>query len=739
MVEEGGMSRFRPRARIMRTLGEELISSDSVALIELVKNAYDADASEVFITFTAPLEQGFGGIEVVDNGKGMSLEVVRRAWMEPATPSKVKENTTVSGRRVLGEKGIGRFAASRLASNLQLISRQKNSLQEVCAVFDWRQFDDDDKYLDEVVIPIESRPAKSIQKNGEVDFLSLNESAQMDTPSTYHGTILRMTMLKSKWGASGFEEVQRGLSRLVSPFAEYSRFKINIKAPVGFEHYSSEIRPPDIIKYPHYSVTGEVAADGTFSLRYEALATGLVEPFKGAFVVHPKAGWIMQEGAENFIDDEGYIPPACGPLSIQLRVWDRDELGNVQQKLGGTISSVRKDLDNFAGINIYRDGFRVMPYGEPKNDWLRLDLRRVQKPTYKLSNNQIVGYISISADKNGGLKDQSNREGLREGAAYTDLHDVMICILSKMEEFRHRVRKKDEDKGKDKNKNVRQGGLFDLPDLEGIREHLSKQHPLDSHAKHLVDDIETEFVGRMENIKAVVARYSGLATLGKLVDAVLHEGRQPLAMISSQASLGKEDLEDYGHGEEPKIRSLDGRFQKIKGQAGALSLIFKRIEPFGGRRSGRPSKLYVEKIIQDAFDIFETQLLDASVDYEISNTETLVSVDPYELQQVFVNLIENSIYWLHLVSASERKILVRVGRTSEGYVEIVFSDSGPGIPASERDSIFDAYYSTRDSGAGLGLSIVGEIVSNYYDGALELLDGGELSGASFRIVLRKRV
>ncbi|MNL75798.1 Signal transduction histidine-protein kinase/phosphatase MprB [compost metagenome] len=84
-------------------------------------------------------------------------------------------------------------------------------------------------------------------------------------------------------------------------------------------------------------------------------------------------------------------------------------------------------------------------------------------------------------------------------------------------------------------------------------------------------------------------------------------------------------------------------------------------------------------------------------------------------------------------------ILVRVSRTSEGFVEIIFADSGPGVPVEDRESIFDAYYSTRDSGAGLGLSIVGEIISNYYDGGLELLESSELPGASFRIILRKRV
>ncbi|NIZ85678.1 histidine kinase, partial [Escherichia coli] len=130
---------------------------------------------------------------------------------------------------------------------------------------------------------------------------------------------------------------------------------------------------------------------------------------------------------------ENYSQAECGAFKVQLRVWDRDELGNVLQMIGGTISSVRKDLDNFAGINIYRDGFRVMPYGEPNNDWLRLDLRRVQKPVDRLSNNQIVGYISITADGNPDLKDQSNREGMRESEGCKDLKELMFCSLSRME------------------------------------------------------------------------------------------------------------------------------------------------------------------------------------------------------------------------------------------------------------------------------------------------------------------
>ena len=116
---------FRPRARVLRTFGDELISSESVAVIELVKNAFDADASRVLIKFVPPLVPGAGEIVVVDDGHGMSLETVESSWMEPATAYRRRDSRSeILGRRVLGEKGIGRFAASRLADRLELFTRR---------------------------------------------------------------------------------------------------------------------------------------------------------------------------------------------------------------------------------------------------------------------------------------------------------------------------------------------------------------------------------------------------------------------------------------------------------------------------------------------------------------------------------------------------------------------------------------------------------------------------------------
>ena len=141
-----GTQALRLRARILCTFGNELTSSETVAVMELVKNAYDADATRVLVRFQGPLEIGQGRIEVMDNGHGMSLETIQTTWMEPATLfRKHQQRSEQYGRRVLGEKGIGRFAASRLANTLEVVTRRAGEDREIQALFDWSQFDDESK------------------------------------------------------------------------------------------------------------------------------------------------------------------------------------------------------------------------------------------------------------------------------------------------------------------------------------------------------------------------------------------------------------------------------------------------------------------------------------------------------------------------------------------------------------------------------------------------------------------
>jgi signal transduction histidine kinase len=740
---------LRPRARLLRTLGEELISNEVVAVIELVKNAYDADATNVLIRFTGPLEPGKGRIEVIDNGFGMELKTVTTVWMEPATPSKRGKNirrTDRYHRRYLGEKGIGRFASSRLADELEVISRKKGAAKEVYGIFDWRQFDDENKYLDQILILWEERAPVDLKPGGAIDLI-WSADGKLPPPSMReHGTVLRMTGLKQTWEAEHFEDLRRALARLVSPqFAKNELedkdpgFEVELSLPPELSQFSSKVEQPPILKHPHYVVRGSVAANGSFNINYKVLAEGLQKSASGQFarVKDAKGRFDLRNIKEiNDAKDkpEETKPIECGPLDVELRVWDRDELGNVVQKTDSTIQDVRRDLDAVAGINIYRDGFRVLPYGEPQDDWLRLDLRRVQNPTLRLSNNQIYGVVHISADQNPKLKDQSNREGLDENQAMDDLRDVMVEVLSRLETLRYAARPRTKTKG---GRPV--GGLFSGFDLKPIAEYVAQRLPKDKQAKELLEKTEQALGGQLKEIQTVLGRYQRLATLGQLIDHVLHEGRQPIASINSEAALGLEDAHRAKNNGVDFITKAASRFRVIRKQGDVLSIAFKRMEPFGGRRRGRPAQLYLEAIIEDAFAVFSEDLARLKVKTTLPRTQTLVRLDPAEIQEVIINLLQNSLYWLEHVKESKREILVSVERKGADHVDIIFSDSGRGVPPENRELIFEPYFSTKPEGVGLGLSIVGEIVTDYYEGSLELLQRGPLKGANFLISLKKRV
>ncbi len=717
---------LRPRARILQALGSELISSESVALSELVKNSYDADAARVLVRIDLRRDV----IEVIDNGTGMSLSTLRSVWLQPGTPSKLTSSVSAGGRRVLGAKGIGRFAAARLARKLEVFTRTAGAHFEAWVEFDWSLFDDPEAFLDEIRLPSGSRKPQTIAPGGNIEALWESGNDRLRARDLEHGTVLRMVGLKQQWSDSQIQSVRQALSRLIAPEATTDSFAVRLQVTTsGGSERSEEIEPPALLDYPHYTVYGNVEDNGRFRIRLKVVATDETATSQGTFARHNTKPFELLSGdPKRFPDD--IRPIRCGPFTIDFRIWDRDDLGNLVQRTGSTLKNVREDLDSIAGISIYRDGFRVLPYGEPNNDWLRLDIRRVQKPTVRLSNNQLHGYIGISADKNPELKDQSNREGLVEGEALQDLKDIVLHILTELELLRYRSRPR-------KQQTTRQGSksLFEALSLETLREKLGAS-ARDPKVRQALEVADRQIAQGIKEVQEVLGRYRRLATLGQLIDVVLHDGRQPVASIKNQADLG---LEAANRPHVDARKELAPRFSIIHTQAQNLGMMFKRIEPFGGRRRGRPKQLHLEEIVKDAFALFEHEIKSLNVQISISRTQTLVRVDSAELQEVFVNLLQNSLYWLRHVAEDRREIAVEVSRTNEGYVAVVFSDSGPGVPVKHRDSIFEPYFSTKPEGVGLGLTIAGEIASDYYDGSLELLDSGPLPGATFRLTLKKRV
>jgi signal transduction histidine kinase len=718
-----GSQVLRPRARLIRTLGDELISSEIVAISELVKNSYDADATRVMIRFCPPLEPGAGSIEILDNGHGMSLETIRTVWLEPANPLRKREQRSeLFRRRVLGEKGIGRFASARLARFLEIVTRRTGSASEVKALFDWSLFENDDKYLDEIEILWEETDSTEILPGGTMRFL-WPEGCSADDDQT-HGTILRMEGVRSSWGQEQFVALRTSLSRLISPFEgsdDEAPFRIFLHLPEEFQGLAGAVEPSEILSNPHYVIRGIIDKDGGYDLEIEGSNLKVARQTRsGRFRVPSSPNGNTESRA-----------PECGPFWLELRVWDRDtpSLRELANQYHSSVTDVRRDLNAAAGINIYRDRFRVLPYGEPRNDWLRLDLRRVQNPTTHLSNNQIVGYVLITSDENPELRDQSNREGLMETRAFSDLQCLLKQVLVYIETIRYDVRREEQNTEKPT-------GLMFGMELTDISDYVRREYPNDTTLDMMITQRSSDIEVNVSKIAQMLSRYRNLSTLGQLIDAVLHDGRTPLTKIGNESIIG---LRNSRRITDPNNKKqVEKHFNAIIAYKDILASLFARIEPFGGRKRPRPSSQSLEDLIRNAFSILESDIRELHVDIQIPDTNTLLIVDQSEIQLIFINLLQNSLYWLHNVPIDQREISISIRNIPEERVEVIFSDSGPGVPQDIRDLIFDPYFSTKPDGIGLGLSIVGETLAEYYSGTLELIDSDLLPGASFRIRMGRR-
>ena len=602
--EPSGSGALRPKARLLRTLGSDLISSDKVALIELVKNSYDADASAVLIRFHGPLEEAEGRIEVWDDGHGMDVATLQRSWLDIATDTKRRRPRSDGGRRVLGEKGIGRLAAARLGHEMMLVTRMTNA-DEVKLLIDWTDFDREDAYLDQIEVAWEVGAPDVFSDSGTaVDTFS---TAENETWHHGRGTVVQIDRLSHAWDRDDLLELRTALTRLIRPRPGTSSslasaedaepdFQVSLElvdVEEGLEDLAGPIEPSSELQTPHYSLTGSVDAQGSATLRYTQQDPPLEEDI----------------GFQQLWTDEKRSPQA-GPFDFEINVWDRDKTAiqrTLQQTDAESEAPSAKDLKGFrdtlsevAGVSIYRDGFRVLPFGESGDDWLGLDLRRVQTPTRRVSNNQIIGHVFIGADTNEGLKDQSNREGILAGTAYSDLQTLVKAALVELETRRYAARHPKKESAESK------GGLFERFDLGEIRTALAQSYPGDTRLIGLIDDKNRDIQEGVTEVQNVLSRYSRLATLGALIDRVLHDGRTVVTRLKNIARFGARDLNKKSLTGSKKIAIATNAMSDTAAQADLLSSLFKQIEPFGGRKRGRPKEVSTSDVIDKAFSILHT-------------------------------------------------------------------------------------------------------------------------------------
>ncbi|MCB9672957.1 MAG: sensor histidine kinase [Alphaproteobacteria bacterium] len=688
-----GKGRIRPRARLLKTIGAELISSEVVAVIELVRNSYDADATEVELVFERPETPSLATLEIRDNGHGMSREVLLGPWLEPATDWKSGKHDaptsgehSPAGRRRLGSKGVGRFAAQRLGSHLELRTRPTQSESELIALFDWTALERD-QYLDQVRIPWREATAEHVDA---------------------HGTHLCISRLRDPWTPERFDKLKLGLSRLVSP-----TMREDFRITVVINGASDEVRPALDAEKAMYAVEGEVAPDGRCTIAYTDI-NGASETWERTVVWPPE------------------VAAQCGPFRFRINAWDLDReplqmfLKKTGSKLG--LRDFRTIIRDHSGVSLYRDGFRILPYGEPDNDWLRLDRRRVNNPTMRLSNNQILGTIQLSADLNPELKDQTNREGLVTNDAYRHLQEVVLELLGYLEMRRFNARR-----AMDIDWQRRSSSLPELDtdaahdQIETLIEGIQKSSGGASETRK-VEALKQAVTDFRDSTADAVRHYASLAAVGQMSGLVFRQLRHPVRQIRSDLDLVREDLRS-GVQDPEDLQDLLESVERSLRRLTEMEARMEKLDPLAvGRRGRRVSSLNLAEVLVEVIEpwLEEYDRHGVMLELKVAHKRTVRS-NREVIHQVVSNLLDNALWAATQGETKTPRVTVEL--TADGFSVV---DSGPGVPEGVGGAVFEPHFSTREDGHGLGLTLTRDLLKTV-GGRIELTSS---KPATFAVTLK---
>lgn len=727
---------FEPKGRLLMSIGRDLIKDSSAALVELVKNSYDADASEVEVRYTK--SDNYEQIIVTDNGQGMSTETVVNSWMSPATDYKLRAKTSPKGRIYQGRKGIGRYAVSLLGNKLELITIQEGI--KTTANFDWEEVENAEKLSDIEIDIIQ-------EQTGESNSTTLIITNEKDLIGEYYRAELSDVNLKT---------IEKEFSKLL--FGQKD-FTIYVTYNNFFDSNEKNISRKKIPEYKaddafHYRLFGYVDEKFEYKFCFNNIYTGLNKEFDGNFYNE-----LRSKGEEMSSSIE-----SCGNLLFDYKVYDKDSKGidliidflnsNVEELGRLSKRDARNLLKDNSGLAIFRNGFRIRPYGDMDYDWLSLNSRRVQNPSGAIGSEQLRGSIEIQSEELSGLKEKSARDGLYENNNYITLQLLSLSILKILEKERINYRKKP------KTDKAPITKLFDFTDTsDNIQKEVEKTFERitatptkkQEYMLKLTDYVSKEFKAlevvnqdTYEEVKDEIAIYQQHATLGTVITVVLHEGRKPLSWITNEIPRAKrkflkatKESEELREIYSPPFEVLD----ELTSQAKDLSRFFKRLDPMTPTRRNRKSKVNVLKVLESVLGIFNSKFEQDKIDLNLDCSADIFStMYEQDLYMAATNLIENSLFWVNYGIDSKKRIDIVVSEEDTSIIIDIW-DNGPGIPKDDIKSeiIFIPGYSgkenvTNKNGTGLGLAIAGEALSRN-SGKLEVIDSEK--GAHFRITIVK--
>lgn len=713
-MSSSGTYKIRPAGRHILTIGRDLIQDSYAAVVELVKNAYDADSPDVNIEFRAKPDRNGYAIVITDHGHGMSRDTVIHKWMVPSTRDKLDRRQSPSGRIMQGRKGVGRYAASILGTDLVLETVTPQG-EKTTLLVEWNTFEAA-TYLDDVEILI--------------------ETAEVSEPS---GTRLTMTgdaVLLGEWNQKQFDKLRFELKKLISPVSAAisdelndDEFRISLVVDdfPDVQDVTEIIEPYPIFDLFDYRITGRIGADGKGTLTYSL----------------KKARNTTEEEIQ--IDAGG--PTCCGELVFDFRVYDRDkeaidslikrglkgEDGNYVGK-----NQARQLLTVYNGIGVYRNGFRIRPHGDPGFDWIELDKKRVQNPSRKIGSDQIIGYVLIQSEELSGLVEKSARDGLKQNSAFERLKEITEKAIAKLEEKRFIYRQKAGISRPALKVEKEFERLFSFDALKrDVRSKLTRGGIDKKTADEIIEIISRDAEDKnkvADEIRQTVAIYQGQATLGKIINVILHEGRRPLNYFKNQIPNLRYWYDSFlKTGDAGKLETFMPIAEGVGQNAEVFVKLFSRLDPLAaGKRTAR-TPLNLKKTIQNFLAVFDEEMNTHHVVTKIECPDDFrFSSWQQDIYAIFTNLVDNSIYWMKEKKVPEREITIEVVTDGDSLLHIDYRDTGPGIEPDliASEVIFEPQFSTKPSGTGLGLAIAGEAATR---NGLELKSFESAQGAWFRL------
>ncbi|MCL2222462.1 MAG: ATP-binding protein [Oscillospiraceae bacterium] len=815
---------FKTTSRHISQLGRELVTDFVTALVELIKNAYDADASAVKIVLDQPNTPN-SRIIISDTGCGMTQDDFERKWMVIGTNNKVTDPYTPKGRRKTGKKGIGRFSVERIAEKvtvysvssdeapfkvsinwnkyetidisqlLQRITVLKNSPDSSAAKYVSGQLDNfflvknvtsDDKHevikilggdsfvytdfyntriltvLENDVLPILIKYENTEQLihdvENELEILNnrtenhplthINELYDKNDPTNPKtGLVIIMEGLRDEWSQKDINKLQKELRLLVSPFVhEKYPFKIELSAP-GFE-IEDIVLSNEILDLCYAKVEGQISDNSQkVSISYTD-----------------------KKGKKDKVEIKHEQPLLCGDLGVEIYFFLRESAHLSNAEAGFNFLFARKVLDTYCGIKIYRDGFRVKPYGDIGNDWLLLDQRKVRDTHgYLVGNNQVIGMVRIGDDTNPLLVDATNREGIIENEAYLQIVDFLTSCIELISEVRRQAYLDEQDNlqllESEKEQIDQQFEAFKQryrrdPVVSSLNEishrvddssrnqiiqlintyvadSVDKEKKLQSiqneYNKHY-SDTKTAYRKKIEFQESELNLYKNLASLGMLTGSFGHETSDIVSRISASIYL----IDSHLKGE----LMIDD----ITDVATTISNDFSRVFSYSNlivnflRKKKREAtvNLNLAEALNEVCRLYSTIVKTYNIDLAVNcKKECYYNMRQIDFESIIINLITNAFEQVKIRELQYRRIIVSVTQ-SISHVIVAVEDSGLGVPKGKERTIFTPFYTTKDDeiGIGLGLNIVKDIVDSY-GGTISVHRSEILSGAEFKVSLPK--